>query len=134
MQSATAVLQYMDKAEYEPVPVGITHTGDWFYYTGEVEKIADDSWCRSTDCIPVKVSLNRGEHSLLLMKEGGMERIEIDAALPVLPVGFGQQDDLDISASSAVPYVDRLIAFSLKQDRPVKSSKSVRSNCSCQMH
>lgn len=84
LQSAAAVLQYMDRAEYEPVPVGITHTGDWFYYTGEVEKIADDSWCRSKDCIPVTVSLNRGEHSLLLMKEGSMERMEIDAALPIL--------------------------------------------------
>lgn len=84
LQSAAAVLQCMDKAEYEPVPVGITHTGDWFYYTGEVDKIADDSWCRSKYCIPVTVSLNRGEHSLLLMKEGGMERMEIDAALPIL--------------------------------------------------
>lgn len=84
LQSAAAVLQYMDKAEYEPVPVGITHTGDWFYYWGEVEKIADDSWCRSKDCIPVTVSLNRGEHSLLLMKEGHIERMEIDTALPIL--------------------------------------------------
>ena len=56
LQSAAAVLAYMDKTKYEPVPVGITHTGDWFYYTGEIGRIADDSWCGSGDCVPVTVS------------------------------------------------------------------------------
>ena len=108
LQSARAVIDHMDKKKYEPVPIGITHTGDWFYYTGDTEKIADDSWCREKACIPVTVSLNRGERSLLLLRgenaafggnaghtggaecgenagcTGGVERLEIDAVFPVL--------------------------------------------------
>lgn len=88
LQSAAAVLEHMDRTKYEPVPIGITHTGEWFYYTGEIERIADDSWCRSGDCIPATVSLNRSEHRLLLMRGRGgagcAEPVEIDVAFPVL--------------------------------------------------
>ncbi|MDE6950409.1 MAG: D-alanine--(R)-lactate ligase, partial [Lachnospiraceae bacterium] len=34
LQSAAAVISHMDRKKSEPVPVGITHTGDWFYYGG----------------------------------------------------------------------------------------------------
>lgn len=87
LQSAAAVIDHMDRKKYEPVPIGITHTGDWFYYAGETGRIADDGWCRSGDCVPVTVSLRRGEHSLLLMRREGAEiaeRMEIDAVFPVL--------------------------------------------------
>lgn len=84
LQSAAAVLEHMDRTKYEPVPIGITHSGEWFYYTGETGKIEDDSWCGSGDCVPVTVSLNRGEHSLLLMKDGHAERLPIDVVFPIL--------------------------------------------------
>lgn len=84
LQSAAAVISHIDREKYEPVPVGITHTGDWFYYGGEPAEIADDTWCAGGDCVPVTVSLNRSAPGLLLWKEEGVERMEIDAAFPVL--------------------------------------------------
>ena len=84
LQSAAAVISRLDREKYEPVPVGITHTGEWFYYTGETEKIADDSWQKSGYCTPVTVSLNRGVRSLLLWKGGRTLSVEIDAVFPVL--------------------------------------------------
>lgn len=84
LQSAAAVISHMDREKYEPVPVGITHMGDWFYYGGEPAKIADDTWCLGGDCVPATVSLNRSAPGLLLWKEEGVERMEIDAAFPVL--------------------------------------------------
>lgn len=84
LQSAAAVIDHMDKRKYEPAAIGITHTGDWFYYAGGTERIIDDSWSGSGDCVPVTVSLRRGERSLLLMREGCAERLEIDAVFPVL--------------------------------------------------
>ncbi len=71
LQSAQAVIDHMDRKKYEPVPIGITHRGEWFYYTGDTERIADDSWCRGKECVPVTVSLNHGEHSLLLLRGAG---------------------------------------------------------------
>lgn len=84
LQSAAAVIDHMDREKYEPVPVGITRTGEWLYYAGETEKIADDSWHRSGDCTSVTISLNRGDRSLLLMKDGTVLPMEIDAVFPVL--------------------------------------------------
>lgn len=84
LQSAAAVISHMDREKYEPVPVGITHMGDWFYYGGKPAKIADDTWCAGGDCVPVTVSLNRSAPGLLLWEEEGVERMEIDAAFPVL--------------------------------------------------
>lgn len=84
LQSAAAVISHMDREKYEPVPVGITRNGEWLYYTGEVEKIADDSWHRSGDCTSVTISLSGGRRSLLLMKDGITLPMEIDAVFPVL--------------------------------------------------
>ena len=84
LQSAAAVISHMDREKYEPVPVGITHTGDWFYYGGEAAEIADDIWCLGGRCVPATVSLNRSAPGLLLRKEEGMERMEIDAAFPII--------------------------------------------------
>lgn len=84
LQSAAAVIRHMDRKKYEPVPVGITHTGDWFYYGGGPERIEEDTWCRAEGCIPVTISLNRREKCLLLVGETGVERMKIDAVFPVL--------------------------------------------------
>lgn len=84
LQSAAAVISHMDRKKYEPVPVGITHTGDWFYYGGDTEKIAKDTWCQGGDCIPVTVSFGRSRPGLLLLKKGAAELMEIDGVLPIL--------------------------------------------------
>lgn len=84
LQSAEAVLSHMDRRKYEPVPVGITHTGDWFYYAGDVGKIGADTWCGEAGCVPVTISLSRSRPGLLLFDKDKTEYRKIDAALPVL--------------------------------------------------
>lgn len=39
LQSAYAVICNMDRKKYNPVPVGITREGQWFYFTGEMDKL-----------------------------------------------------------------------------------------------
>lgn len=84
LESAAAVISHMDKERYEPVPVGITHTGDWFYYAGDPERIRDDTWCSKEGCIPATISLSRSRPGLLLLKKEGADCVEVDAALPIL--------------------------------------------------
>lgn len=84
LQSAYAVVTYMDKAEYHPILIGISADGSWFLFDGSVEKIITDTWCNTDDCIPVTVSLSRSEHNLLLLKEDEVEKIHIDAVFPIL--------------------------------------------------
>lgn len=84
LQSAYAVICHMDSLKYIPVLIGISKSGDWFLYNGNIEKIPNDTWCNETDCTPVAVSQNRSAHNLLVMKNGSVKEIAIDAAFPVL--------------------------------------------------
>ena len=44
LESAYAVISHMDSRRYTPVLVGITPDGEWFHYTGDIRKIAEDTW------------------------------------------------------------------------------------------
>lgn len=84
LESAYFVICNLNKEKYEPVPVGITESGKWYYYGGETEKIKEDCWQEDPACIPAALSPNRGERSLLLFPQGSMEKITVDAAFPVM--------------------------------------------------
>ena len=84
LQSAYAVISHMNTTKYTPVLIGISKAGDWFLYNGDIEKISADTWCNATDCTPVAVSQNRSAHNLLVMKNGSVKEVVIDAAFPVL--------------------------------------------------
>ena len=84
LQSAAAVLQNMDSSKYEAVMVGISKTGDWFYYTGPIENIKNDTWLDAETCVSAVVLPNRSEPALLVFGQGAMQKIRLDAAFPVL--------------------------------------------------
>ncbi len=84
LESAHAVITHMDRTRYNPVPVGISSTGNWLYFTGDTEKIRADTWNSPADCTPALVSPNRDAHALLVQVGAGLEKISLDAAFPVL--------------------------------------------------
>lgn len=84
LESASAVLRNLDPEKYHTVPVGITKEGDWFYFQGEWEQIASDTWQNEQDCIPAVLSQNRSDHGLLLFQKDGVRKVPIDVAFPVL--------------------------------------------------
>ncbi len=91
LESVTSVLRNLDSAQYTPVPVGITREGDWYYYTGETEQIATDTW--HTDrahCSPAVLSPNRSARELLVFGTDSLTRIPVDIALPILHGRFGE--------------------------------------------
>lgn len=89
LESASAVINNLDSSKYHPVPVGITQTGDWFYFMGDTAKIQENIWQNEKDCIPAALSPSRQEHCLLLAPEeaaakGLAAKQPIDVAFPVL--------------------------------------------------
>lgn len=74
----------IDPEKYDIRMVGITKEGDWYYYTGVVDNLLNDTWQNPRDCTPAALSPNRGESCLLLLKKEGVERIAFDIAFPVL--------------------------------------------------
>jgi len=84
LQSAHAVIRHMDQTKYTPVLIGITRQGDWYYYTGDIDKIASDTWQACNACTPAAISPDHSAHALLIYTDNKVEKIPIDAAFPVL--------------------------------------------------
>ena len=82
LQSAGAVLAHMDPARWNAVPVGITRAGEWFYYSGDIEKIARDEWRADTEhCAACALSPDRARPGLTL---AGGRRLRVDRVFPVM--------------------------------------------------
>ena len=83
LHSAYAVLSHMDPARYTPLAVGITREGRWLYYTGDLARLENDTWQQTADCVPCAPSVNRGDHTLLLL-DGSGRHLCFDAVFPIL--------------------------------------------------
>jgi len=84
LQSAYSVISHIDAAKYEAIMLGIGRNGEWFLYSGDLEKIRDDTWNNDSDCIPAIISPDRVSHGVLVLCEKGTRLIRLDAAMPVL--------------------------------------------------
>lgn len=83
LSSASTVIRNLNNEKYNPVLIGISKYGDWFYYTGPVNDIQNDTWQNNQYCTPAVISPNRSR-KLLILKETGIETIPLDVALPIL--------------------------------------------------
>ena len=84
LQSAHAVLNQIDPAKYEPVPVGITREGRWFLFTGELDRLLSDTWQTESCCRPCCLSPDRTLHGLIVWEDEKIRTLSLDAAFPVL--------------------------------------------------
>ncbi len=85
LQSAHAVLTHLDPERYDPVPLGITRDGRWFWYTGPVDALLDDTWHQDARHVtPAVISPDRALHGLLMAAPAGVSTLRLDAAFPVL--------------------------------------------------
>ena len=84
LTSAHAVLSHLDWHKYNILPIGISKDGSWYYYTGSLEHLLDDTWLRCEDCIPAMLSLDRGAHKLYVFEATGISSLPVDVAFPVL--------------------------------------------------
>ena len=84
LESACGVIGHMDRERFNPILVGITKSGDWFYFTGDTAKITADTWCNAENCVPAALCPNRNARDLLAFYKDRFERIPVDAVFPVL--------------------------------------------------
>ena len=60
LQSAYAIIKCIDTKKYVPILIGIApHSGKWYWYQGELEKIKEDNWQSEENCTPVFPSFDR---------------------------------------------------------------------------
>ena len=85
LQSASSVLENINREKYEVVPIGITRQGDWFHYKGEIDKIKDNIWSEDTDNLcPVVVSQNPALGGIIELGQTENKVIKLDLVFPVL--------------------------------------------------
>ncbi len=84
LESAYSVIRNLDGEKYTVLPVGISQAGKWYYYSGSLAKIPQDSWLEDPGCVPAMISPDRGTPTLLLLRGTEVERLPFDVAFPVL--------------------------------------------------
>lgn len=95
LQSASAVLEYINTDKFDIVPIGITRSGEWYHYTGEKEKISHNTWHEDgRNLHPVVVSQNRSVRGFLEFGENYYRVIKVDLVFPVLHGKNGEDGTL----------------------------------------
>lgn len=84
LQSAYSVINHIDTDKFMPILIGISSKGNWYQFNGNIEKIASDTWCNPSDCLPAAISPDRQMHTLLVFQPDKVVKLPIDAAFPVL--------------------------------------------------
>lgn len=106
LESARCVLESLDRGKYNPVAVGITRFGDWYYYFGCSDRITADSWCRHEYALPALLSPNKSKKELVIFRDGKTESIKIDAVFPVLHGKNGEDGTVQgLTELSGIPLI-----------------------------
>ena len=104
--SVTSVLRELDRDKYELLPVGITRSGEWFLYTGELSLITDGRWEQSDTRIPCLLSPVPAHHGLMVQKADGWQPLRVDLVFPVLHGMNGEDGTLQgLLELARLPYV-----------------------------
>lgn len=110
LQSAHAVLTHLDASRFEAVMIGITRTGDWLYYTGSLDAIANDTWhTHSQDCAACAILPCRTVPTLLIYGNtpaNSCQTLPFDIAFPVLHGKNGEDGTVQgLLELAAIPLV-----------------------------
>ena len=95
LQSAFAVFENINTDKFDIIPIGITKSGEWYHYTGEKERISDNTWYE--DCnnlFSVVVSPNRSVSGFIELSANKYRMIEVDLVFPVLHGRNGEDGTL----------------------------------------
>lgn len=85
LQSACGVMTHVDREKYELYLIGLARdSGQWFWYSGNPDRIAQDTWAESGECVPVYVPTDRSVHGIHYLEGGQMQVLYLDGVFPVL--------------------------------------------------
>lgn len=132
--SSTSVIRSMDKEKYDIYLVGITKTGDFYLYEGNINRIEIDEWFDLNDVKKITFSTNRSDHGFIILDTNELYRIDI--AFPILHGKNGEDGTLQgLFELAGIPYVgcnmtssaicmDKFIAHELVRLNGIKVPKS----------
>lgn len=106
LQSAYSVITHLNAELYDTILVGITRQGNWLRYYGSPEKIPDNTWMDSGECISAVISPDRSIHGLLEFHDDKVITTRVDVAFPVLHGKNGEDGTLQgLLTMAGIPFV-----------------------------
>lgn len=85
LRSAFSVFKSVNKEKFEIIPVGITKKGEWYHYTGKIEKIPDNTWCEDNENLhSVVVSQNRSIKGFIEFEGNKFKFLKVDLVFPIV--------------------------------------------------
>lgn len=106
LHSVGSLIHNLDMERYEPLYVGITQTGKWYYYGGDVEAIEHDHWQEHESVCAMILSPSAGDGFLKVLADGTLERVQVDCIFPVLHGKNGEDGTIQgLFELSGIPYV-----------------------------
>jgi D-alanine-D-alanine ligase len=127
LRSARSVLEAMDPATYDVLPVGITHEGRW--YAGADVLVAFEG--KTTHGLyPVTFPSQPGQRALIPLGDGGrQDDLSFDVAYPMLHGTYGEDGTIQgLFEMADVPYVGAgVLASALGMDKTL--FKQVMQRC-----
>lgn len=95
LQSASAVFQHIDRESFDVMPIGITKEGEWYRYTGELNRIADNTWWEDQESLhSVVVSQNPSARGVIELSGENYTMLPVDLVFPVLHGKNGEDGTL----------------------------------------
>lgn len=89
LESSYSVIKNINKEKYDIILIGITKSGDWFKYDGEIENIKNNTWEQSGKCTKIVISTNKSDKGIIDL-ENNAKIIKLDAIFPVLHGSNGE--------------------------------------------
>lgn len=102
IMSARTVIENIDREKYNAVIIGITKSGEWYLFEGELPY---EDWQKHAPSRAI-ISPDRADKGVLKFTENGIEKIKIDAVYPVLHGKNGEDGTLQgLCAMAGIPCV-----------------------------
>lgn len=106
LHSVGSFIHNLDMELYEPIYVGITQEGKWYYYNGDVEAIEHDHWQEHESVCEMILSPSMNDGFLKFLPDGTIEKVKVDCIFPVLHGKNGEDGTIQgLFELSGIPYV-----------------------------
>ncbi|MFV0381827.1 MAG: D-alanine--D-alanine ligase family protein [Breznakia sp.] len=105
LHSTASVLQNLNKELYFPILIGITQTGTWYEYRGDIETLEHDHWQQDARTRKVILSTS-SKQGFMVEADGHYVPLDVDCVFPILHGKHGEDGTLQgLLELANIPYV-----------------------------
>lgn len=120
--SVSSVWENIDREKYDVVLLGITKTGEWYLYDGDIENVRAHKWDSDTEKLKkAYICPDRSVHGAMVKTENGWKDLYIDVVFPVLHGRNGEDGTMQgLLEIAGLPYVGcKVLASAACMDKDV---------------